>query len=268
MIVKKANIHDLSATFGWDITTLSILQNKDISLNDNYPNQCCFRDDGLKFYYMGNQYKKILEFDLSIAWDISTLTYLRSSISLSDQSYATEGLAFKPDGKKVYMSGRTSDSLHEYNLATAWDISTISHVRDKSIVTYSSNPTSVTFNNTGTKFYTTSSSKTIQEYDLSTPWDISTLSYRQNSGDPFTNPMNGLFFRDDGLKMYSTSLADDNVYEFDLSVAWNISTLSLVNQKSVANEDTDPQYITFKTDGLKMYLMGDANNKIFEYDLT
>jgi hypothetical protein len=56
-------------------------------------------------------------------WDISTAVYLQN-FSISAQEATPHGLFFKPDGLKMYISGAGGDDVNEYNLSTAWDIST------------------------------------------------------------------------------------------------------------------------------------------------
>jgi hypothetical protein len=61
--------------------------------------------------------------------------------------------------------------------------------------------------------------------------------------------------------------SNDRVYEYDLSTAWNISTASFLQSLSISAQDVSPLGIFFRADGLKMYMVGDSNDRVYEYDL-
>jgi len=58
------------------------------------------------------------------------------------------------------------------------------------------------------------------------------------------------------------------IYEYDLSTAWDVTTASFLQSKLIITQDTSPNGIFFRQDGLKMYMAGDTNNRVYEYDLT
>ena len=51
------------------------------------------------------------------------------------------------------------------------------------------------------------------------------------------------------------------------ATAWDISTAGFVASTSTLAQDTVPRSVFFKDDGTKMYVAGDTNDKIFEYNL-
>jgi hypothetical protein len=46
--------------------------------------------------------------------------------SVSSQDTSPYGLAFSSDGTKMYVTGNTNDTVYQYSLSTAWDVSTAS----------------------------------------------------------------------------------------------------------------------------------------------
>ena len=73
-----------------------------------------FNNDGTKMFTVGQQYDKVYEYDLSTAFDITTLSYSDDSYSISSQeSYPTE-IRFNHDGTKMYISGSSGDDINEY----------------------------------------------------------------------------------------------------------------------------------------------------------
>jgi hypothetical protein len=93
------------------------------------------------------------------------------------------------------------------------------------------------------------------------------------SGDSFsvagqeTSPT-GLFIGSNGTKMYVNGSAGDDVNEYTLSTAWDITTATFVTTFSTAAQDTSPQDIFFKPDGLTMFVLGATNDTVYQYTLT
>lgn len=203
-----------------------------------------------------------------IGWNLSTANY-DSSMSPIAQEDNISAIEFKPDGTKMYFVGTTGDDVNEYDLSTAWDLSTASYSQSFSISSEETSPQGIRFKPDGTKMYVVGGSRNVREYDLSTAWNISTASYSQAvaiGGFEF-NPQ-GLYFRSDGVKMYIVGASGDEVNEFTLSTAWDVTTASHVQLFSVASQDTTPTCIFFKPDGKKMYVSGLAGDDINQYDLS
>ena len=203
------------------------------------------------------------------AWDISTSVYSQD-FSVSTQETDPEDIFFKPDGMKMYICGVTGDDVNEYNLSTAWDVSTASYLQNFSVASQDSQPRGLFFKSDGTKMYIVGdASNQIFEYNLSTAWDVSTAAYNSvyNSGGQEAQPT-GVFFKPDGTRMFLVGRNGDDVNEYNLSTAWGISSASYVRNFSVSGEDASPSGVFFKPDGLKMYIVGDGTNKIFEYSLS
>ena len=110
----------------------------------------------------------------------------------------------------------------------------------------------------------------IAEYDLSTDWDLSTASYNQNSTviNTATNT-SGIMFSDDGTRLYTSCRFDtDAINEYSLSTAWNISSLSYVRSFLVGTQEGDPSDLFVKPDGTKLYVVGYATDKVYQYSLS
>ena len=168
-------------------------------------------------------------------------------------------------------------SVYEYNLGTAFDTSTATYSKSKSIQTEDTNPREIRFGNSGAKMYTVGhTDKHIDEYDLTTAYDVSTATWRThfNVGNQDSSPQ-GLNFNDDGTKMYvvgtagrpDLGIAADNVYEYALGTAWQIETATYTDLFSLANEDTSPRSMRFNADGTLMFIMGDDGDDVGEYSL-
>jgi sugar lactone lactonase YvrE len=251
----------------WDISKASYsYQSFSVVAQETVPNGITFKPDGTKMYIVGATGDDVNEYNLSIAWDITTASYLQN-FSVAAQEIVPEGLFFKPDGTKMYIVGSDTDSVYEYDLSTAWDISSASYLQAFSVAAQDTSPQGLFFKPDGTKMYIVGNTgDDINEYDLSTPWDISTASFLQNfSVNAQDATPTNIFFKPDGTKMYVTGIANDAVYEYSLSSAWNISTASYVQSFSLIAQGDNPEAIFFKPDGSQFWTVSTATDAVFSY---
>ena len=204
-------------------------------------------------------------------WDLANAVYSGVSFSVSSQDRVPFGLTFKPDGTKMYVVGRGTQSVFEYDLSTAWDVSSASYLQALSVNAQDGIPSQVSFKPDGTKMYMVGlTSRSIHEYDLSSAWDVTTASALQSfSVNSQDGSPSSLFFKPDGTKMYISGNDNDSVFEYDLSSAWDVSTASYNSISfSVAGQDPNVVGISFKRDGTKMYVVGRSTDSVYEYDLS
>src|SRR6056297_3399499 len=103
-------------------------------------------------YITGSGGDDVNEYDLSSAWDVSSASYLQN-FSVAAQDTAPLGLFFKPDGTKMYVLGNIGDDVNEYDLSTAWDVSSASYLQNFSVASQDTIPTGLFFKPDGTKMY-------------------------------------------------------------------------------------------------------------------
>ena len=203
----------------------------------------------------------------SEGYNLAGASYDSVSFSVASQETAPRGLFFKPDGTKMYVCGNIGDDVNEYDLSTAWDVSTASYLQNFSVATQEVDPSGLFFKPDGTKMYVIGyTGDDVNEYSLSTAWDVSTASYVQNFSVSAqdTTPLS-LFFKSDGTKMYHIGNAGDDVNEYNLSTAWDISTASYVQNFSVSAQEITPTCIVFGLEGIKMYIVGLTSDTVFQY---
>lgn len=243
-----------------------------VATQETTPMEIVFKPDGTKMYTVGRSGDAVDEYDLSTAWDVSTASHVQD-FSISGQESQPAGLFFKPDGTKMYITGFFGDDVNEYSLSTAWNISTASYSQNFSIASQEGNPQDVVFKSDGTKMYICAADgDKIISYSLSTAWDISTASWDGLSEEfsitsQESNPR-GMFIGPNGLKLFVTGNggASPKVTQYTMSTAWDISSASYDSVSfSVSSQDSSPEGIAFKSDGSKMYIVGNANNTVYQY---
>jgi DNA-binding beta-propeller fold protein YncE len=252
----------------WDVSAAIQKGSFSVASQDQIPQDVFFKPDGTKMYVLGFQADKVFEYDLSTAWDVETATYVQG-FSVSSQEQYPKGVFFKPDGTKMYVIGYYADSVFEYNLSTAWDVSTSSYLQSFSASSQDSGTHDVFFKPDGLKLYVLGGDNYyVYEYNLSTAWDVSTSSYSQSFyvGTQETGP-NGIFFKPDGTKLYVVGITGDDVNEYDLSTAWDVSTASYLQTFYVGSFESYPCGVFFKPDGEKMYVVGESSDKVHVFQV-
>ncbi len=250
----------------WDVSTAVNFASFSVATQDVSPLGLFFKPNGLKMYIVGSDGDSVYEYNLSRAWDVNAASYLQS-FSVSAQESVPQAIFFKPDGLKMYVAGSGGDSVFEYDLSTAWDVTTASFLQSFSVSAQETAPSSLFFKPDGLKMYVTGSTgDDVNEYDLSTAWDISTASFLQlfSVSAQDTIPT-GLSFKPDGLKMYFAGTSNDSVYEYDLSTAWDVTTASYLQLFSAASQDINPTGVFLKPDGTRMYVLEATGDRVYEY---
>jgi DNA-binding beta-propeller fold protein YncE len=242
-----------------------------ISEESNAPTDLSFSSDGTKVYAVDQTDDTIYQYTLSTAWDISTGSYASKSLSVASEETNPLGLAFSSDGTKAYVVGSTNDTIYQYTLSTAWDISTGSYAsKSLSVTSEETNPMALSFSSDGTKAYVVGTTNdTIYQYTLSTAWDISTGSYASKSlsvAAQETGPFS-LAFSSDGTKAYIAGAVNSTIYQYTLSTAWDVSTGSYAS-KSLSVTDSAYSGLAFSSDGTKVFGISNARDTIYQYTLS
>jgi hypothetical protein len=204
---------------------------------------------------------------------LNEATYSNKSFSLSSQISKAHDIFFKPDGSIMYaLDNENTNTIYQYTLSTAWDISTASYAsKSLNVNSIDTGLLSMFIRDNGQDLYWIGYQQdTLYQYALSTPWDLSTASQtRSQSVSSQIGYGSGLFFKSDGSKVYINDLGSSGyIRQFSLSTPWNISTISYDSvQYNWNNDDSNMAGIWFSSDGLKMYGTGFTNDKIYQYTL-
>ena len=232
-----------------------------------------FNSDGTKMYVIDFDNDDIFQYSLSTAFDVSTASYDSVSFDGSSQETKPQGLVFSPDGTKMYTVGQTADSFFQYSLSTAFDLSTVSYAsKSFSVASQDLTPTDLAISPDGTKMYMIGvTSDSIFEYDLSTAFDVSTASYNSVSlslSAQDTSPR-GLHFNSDGTKMFVAGDSSNSVLQYTLTTGFDLSTASYDSVSfSIGSEEGSPTALTFNADGTKFYILGSANDTVYQYSVS
>jgi sugar lactone lactonase YvrE len=208
----------------------------------------------------------------SKATGITAWNYSGKSISVSAQESLSTGLFFSSDGTKMYVVGSNADTVFQYNLGTAWDITTATFTVGNSLLISGQDGASgdIFFKPDGTAFYLVGdTNNAIFQYTIATPWVINTATYASKSfsvASQETSP-NGLWFKPDGTIMYVSGSASDNINQYSLGTAWDVTTATFVQSFSLSSQDGTSSSLAFNSTGTSFYITGTTNDNIYQYNL-
>jgi len=197
-------------------------------------------------------------------------TSFSQSFSVAAQDLFPVSMTWNDDGSKMYMVGNENDSIYEYNLSTNYDISTSIFSQSFSVAAQDTSPQGMAWNDDGSKMYMAGfNSNSIYEYNLSTNYDISTSIFSQSLSLTLQDiKPNDITWNDNGSKMYIVDLNTDSIYEYDVPTNYDISTSIFSQSFSVAAQDIFPHGMAWNDNGSKMYMVGNENFSIYEYNLS
>ncbi len=106
-------VHQYGLSTAFDISTASVSQSLDVSLQDTTPIGLAINSDGSQLFVAGRSNANVYQYSLSTAFDISTASF-RRALNVSPQDSFPEGLAFEPGGSQLYVVGVQNVDLYQY----------------------------------------------------------------------------------------------------------------------------------------------------------
>jgi sugar lactone lactonase YvrE len=273
-----AAVHQLDLSTPYDLASRSN-PSKSVVVGDWFLNcnAVTFNAAGTKMYVGGYNVtnvtdERVIEFNLATAWELNSATPVVKKLWIGNEETTARGLTFKPDGTKLYVIGTAGDDINQYDLSTAWDISTATFVTSQSVGAGGvvTTPVSVVFKDDGTKAYVLNNGNdAVYQFSLTTAWLLSSLTYDNVSFSVATQEAtpNGIFIGNNGTNLYVSGSAGDNVVRYTMSTAWNLSTATFTSE-SAGTGDTAPQGIFFRDNGATLYVAANAAGTIRTYNLT
>lgn len=212
--------------------------------------------------------------------DITNLYYNNKTFSIASEELTPTGIWFKSDGMRMFVIGSTGDDVTQYDLSTAWDITSASFVANSAAgVLRQTAPQDLYFTANGTTLYTTggtgiAASNTVVSFSLAQAWNVETISYVANVVVNTRVPApTGISFKSDGSKLFlvgSTAPGGTGrINEYDLSTPWDITTATYVsNTTPLGSYALTLHSLQFNDDGLQYYVLDFARNNLIQVPLT
>jgi len=213
------DVNQYTLSTAWNVSTATYVRVFSTAAQDTSPQDVFFKPNGLSMYIMGATNDTVYQYTLSSAFDISTASYASKSFSVTSQETSPTGLWFKPDGTVMYVIGSNADTVFQYILSTAWDVSTASYASISfSVSTQESSPAQVNLSADGlTMWILGSTGDDINQYSLGTAWNVSTAVFVNSFyvGFEDTTP-SGLFIDSTANnRVYFVGGTNDTVFQYN-----------------------------------------------------
>ena len=244
------DVNEYTLSTAWNIATATFVTVFSTAAQDSAPADLFFKPDGLTMFVLGDTNNTVYQYTLGTAWSVATASYASKLFSVGTQDTSPSGLWFKPDGTTMYVIGSATDTVYQYTLSTAWDVSTASYGSIfYNVGAQDSAPSQVNLSADGLKMWTLGlSGDDIWEYNLGTAWDVSTATPVNNFYVGFQElGPTGLFIDSSAInRVYIVgSTTADTVFQYNTTTnALEIDTEKLyidgalsVNRNFVAGEN-------------------------------
>lgn len=239
---------------------------------DTDPQGIAINNVGGRVYMVGNLNDFVYQYNLFKSFDLSSGLYSGKSLDVGTEIVTLRHIAVSNDEARIYAGGVSSFfEVHQYNATTPGDLDTASYSGLMfDVSTEIGAFRGMTINPDETRMYVMNGSDSkIYQYNIADPGDISTAVYSLLSSPAITEDtaQRVIYISDDETRLYLLGTGDV-VYQYDMT-AGDISTLSYSgNSFDVSTEDTVPLGMCFNPLESKMFITGNFNDKIFEYDLA
>ena len=237
-------VYEYALSTPWLPSSAVLSTSFSVTAQDTAPTGIFFRPDGMKLYMIGQTNDTVYQYALTSPYSVATASYESKSFSVAAQDITPTGIWFRPNGLAMYVVGSTGDSVYQYTLSTAWDVSTATFLQAFSISGQETVPNSIVLTGDGQRMFVCGQTgDDVNVYSLSTAWNISTATFlgvASVSGQEIAPT--GIYVRPDGSKLYVVGTTNDTVYQysvpsisFDLTGPLTLNGSATVAQDLVAN---------------------------------
>lgn len=219
-------LYNYTTSSAWTISSGVSLSSSAV-YNENYvvPPSLFFSSDGLKVFLDDpSSLYNIISYDLSVAWDISTISNKKT---LNTANYTTK-ITLSSTGNYVFYTN--GSFITRIPLSTPWDLNSAGSAA--AVDSGTTTLTCLAFSQDGTKMYIGPYSGVIRQYTLSPAWSLSGFVYANKALD-YKNELvtcDHIAFSPDGTSILvsgyngSISFASRTIVQYKLSTAWDLST--------------------------------------------
>ena len=168
-------IHSYDLSTAYDVSTISLVSpSASNSYNTGLYNvkSLAVSSDGTKFYFLEDDAQEIRQITFATAYDVSS-SASSATLSISGNTTYPRSLAFSDNGKKLFVGDTYNEKIHQYNLTTAWDISSGVSYDGGITLTTTIDPFGIVFTDGGTKMLILDEAgETVDVHSLKSPFNL------------------------------------------------------------------------------------------------
>jgi len=220
--------------------------------------------DGTEIYAANDDDNNFRKYSLATPFDVSSITGA-TNVSVGF-NVGEGGPEFSPDGLKMYaVEGDSSRDLLEFDLSSAFDVTTASFVRRAKPSPLDS-PRSIAIASDGTHIAVADIGlEDWVSFTLSTPFELSGFSFDGKFDDGFRP--DGITYNNDGSKVYLGERGTgppSAVFQYDLTTPFDATGITASPFTFSVNR---PEGIAFSPNGDNFYVYDAGNDEIKQFIL-
>ncbi len=202
--------------------------------------------------------------------------YSYSGVSL-DISYETENAratSWKPDGSRIFVTGRFTENVASYDLSEPWNLETATFSGEFDLsnefgsTSQLSRAHGLFVRDDGEKMWVFNRTE-IWGYTLEEPWELTSASYTYYKDlSDFVERGHDFDFTPDGSRIFIDDRNAQAVHEATLTVPWDITTLEWTYSLDISDQEDEVRGLEIIKGGTIMLLMDTARKEILQYRLT
>ena len=222
-----------------------------------------FSRDG-DFLFVTDSDNIVYSFPLPTPWDITSNA---SSTSFASGLVDLFGIAFKPQGDKMYLIDIDADEIVEFDLSTIYDITTAT-ANGNTIDLSPMDIFDLTFRSTGVEVFVITPIGLVTRLHLDEQWNISTASQFTNSVAAVDSQ--SIVWKPDGTKFFSLiSSAADRIDESTMIAnRWNQTNSVVTDTFSLAGIADIPRGIWVSPDGKICFIVDNSTDSLVRLNLS
>ena len=235
------DVFEYDLTGAYCLSTLSTPLTYYVNSIDNLPTGITFDASGTKMFLVGKENDKVYQYNLTQPFLVNSTATYAGAFSVSSQENLPGGITFDASGTKMFVVGEASDDdndseVNAYKLTHAWDVTSASHIEVYTMSFTDTNPTGITFDNSGEKmFISDSGTNTIRQYNLKEPYIITSNSTGERNDTPsidvsaVDNNIRDIWFDASGTKLFIIGQSGKDVNVYKLTEPFDITSASAVS---------------------------------------
>lgn len=218
-------------------------------------------NSGSTLLMAGGNTGKIYKYAASSPYDITSLIADANTIDVTGEDVEPVGVTTNDTGTKLWILGRATDTIYEYDLTSAFDFTTATYNSASFAVNGQvTTPQAMHWRNDGVFWVLGDDTKTIFEYNLGTVDDITTASY---SGTNFTvsdqdNQPTAILFDPNGETMYMAGVENNLIHRYVLQAFGDINTATY-DSSEITNYDVQIR------EGSGSYIQSNTRDKTYQW---
>ena len=120
------DVNEYTLSVGFDLTsTVTFVDDFDISGQDNRPRGMAFNNDGTKMYVLGYSGEDVNVYTLSTGFDLTSTVTFVDSFDVSNEDDGPVDIAFNNTGSKMFVVGLNDDEINSYSLSCGFKVTNL-----------------------------------------------------------------------------------------------------------------------------------------------